>query len=233
MRSTAFEKQSRESGSMVTESLGDRPTEGRSDSSASSGCARPLYLEVQDSRRFPAPWQEPLALKLLRDRMKADNVPDAFRRNALLFYFALTQVSAMRGSNRFRIYKKQMEDLSFVRHEKFVDIKAYLERAKLCSFSERIEEGARKRVFCTLLEAPWTGAPNASREECRGDAHSGEREWRPRPGTGPIEADEDGSSVSTPFVVDTSEQRFATTDDPTQASPNVVARDFVEWEVPS
>jgi hypothetical protein len=172
-----------------------------------SNDAHSTSWDVRDERRFPAPWQEPLALKLLRDRMEADDMPTAFRRNCTLFYYALTQVSAMRGSTRFRVYNDQVMDLSYVEEKYFVEIKQYLEKLRLCAFDERSERGSRKRVLCTLLEAPWTELPTASREEGPSDAPSRRRKRSTTCQPQALEATEDSSSVST--HVDTSEQQTA------------------------
>ena len=117
-----------------------------------SNDARSKFYEALCKRTFPVIRQDMLALKVLRDRLEADKMPAAFCRKVGLFYFALTQIAALEGTQRFRIDNDLMMELSFVAEKYYVDIRAYLEKIHLCRFAEEAVRGCTKQVFCSLLE---------------------------------------------------------------------------------
>ncbi len=108
---------------------------------------------IYDERTFSYPWQEPLALKLIYDELNEAELPAPFARNVLLYYFAVTQLVAMRG-NGCPLRKKDIERWAFLNHHAHTQCRQFLVDLRLIRVEERAEEGARKTLFVYILRAP-------------------------------------------------------------------------------
>jgi len=123
--------------------------------------------QLTDRRSGRVAWQEPLAIKCINDALRRVGAKRGFANKVLLYYFGLTQAVALNG-NGSKITKGLINELCWVDPHYHKKARDFLVKLKLVEVEEKLEagSGARKTVFCTLLEAPYMGY---GEEEAEGD----------------------------------------------------------------
>ncbi len=114
------------------------------------------------------PTQEPLALKLIRDKvMGSDSLSDAFGRNAFNVYDALVEIITMRG-NGCKITADDFYHFRFLGKNILKPAREFLEELGLLRVHKQKQPqgGYKQDIYYTLLPAPYLGyTPDWSREK--------------------------------------------------------------------